>query len=58
LRYAIDPTKAERELGWFAREHFDSGLRKTIQWFIDNRDWWQPLREGRYAGERLGKVAA
>lgn len=54
LRYAIDPAKAERELGWKAQEDFESGLRKTVQWYIDNRAWWQPLRDKRYAGERLG----
>ena len=56
LRYAIDASKIERELGWHAQENFDSGLRKTIQWYVANRDWWQPLRAKRYAGERLGKV--
>jgi dTDP-glucose 4,6-dehydratase len=58
LRYAIDPAKIETELGWQAQEGFESGLRKTIRWYIDNADWWQPLRAGRYAGERLGKVGA
>lgn len=56
LRYAIDPTKAETELGWRAQEDFETGLRKTVQWYIDNRWWWQPLRDGSYAGERLGKA--
>jgi dTDP-glucose 4,6-dehydratase len=54
LRYALDPRKAERELGWSAQEDFDSGLGKTIDWFLDNEWWWRPLRDGRYAGERLG----
>jgi len=58
LRYAIDPTRAEAELGWRPREGFEQGLRKTIRWYIDNRDWWQPLRAARYAGERLGAVKA
>lgn len=58
LRYAINPAKAENELGWHARETFETGLRKTVQWYIENRDWWQPLRDSRYAGERLGKAAA
>ena len=53
-RYAIDPSKIERELGWRAAESFDSGLAKTIDWFLENEDWWRPIRDGRYAGERLG----
>ncbi|MBW3558839.1 MAG: dTDP-glucose 4,6-dehydratase [Proteobacteria bacterium] len=52
-RYAIDATKLETELGWRAQETFESGLRKTVQWYLDRRDWWEPLRS-RYAGERLG----
>ena len=55
-RYAIDATKLETELGWKAQEDFDSGIRKTVQWYLDNDWWWKPLREGRYAGERLGKA--
>ncbi len=58
LRYAIDPARAEAELGWRPRESFEQGLRKTVQWYIDNRAWWQPLRAARYAGERLGTVKA
>lgn len=54
LRYAIDATKIETELGWRAQETFETGLRKTIAWYLANRDWWQPLRDKRYAGERLG----
>ena len=56
LRYAIDATKIENELGWRARETFDTGLRKTIQWYMNNGDWWQPLRAMRYSGQRLGTV--
>ena len=52
-RYAIDATKLETELGWKAQEDFDSGIEKTVQWYLDNDWWWGPLREG-YAGERLG----
>jgi dTDP-glucose 4,6-dehydratase len=55
-RYAIDPSKMERELGWRAQESFESGLANTIDWFLANDWWWQPLRE-RYAGERLGRTA-
>jgi dTDP-glucose 4,6-dehydratase len=52
-RYAIDATKLETELGWRARENFDTGIKKTVQWYLDNEWWWQPLRE-RYDGQRLG----
>ncbi len=52
-RYAIDATKLEAELGWRAQEDFDSGIEKTVQWYLDNEWWWRPLRE-RYSGERLG----
>jgi dTDP-glucose 4,6-dehydratase len=52
-RYAIDATKLENELGWRAQENFDSGIEKTVQWYLDNAWWWQPLRKD-YDGERLG----
>ena len=52
-RYAIDASKLETELGWRALETFDSGIERTIRWYLDNRWWWQPLRE-RYDGQRLG----
>ena len=52
-RYAIDATKLEDELGWRAAENFDTGIEKTVQWYLDNEWWWQPLRE-RYSGQRLG----
>jgi dTDP-glucose 4,6-dehydratase len=55
-RYAIDPTKIETELGWRSQETFDTGLEKTIRWYLDNEAWWKPLRAGVYAGERLGLV--
>jgi dTDP-glucose 4,6-dehydratase len=54
-RYAIDATKITTELGWQALENFDSGIHKTVQWYLDNSWWWRPIREKRYAGERLGK---
>jgi len=53
-RYAIDASKIRRDLGWEPRETFDTGLRRTVDWYLDNRDWWQPLRDGVYAGDRLG----
>lgn len=54
MRYAIDATKTKRELGWRARESFDSGLEKTVRWYLDNRCWWERIRSGVYRGERLG----
>lgn len=56
-RYAIDPTKIERELGWGARHNFASGLTETVDWFLANEWWWRPIRDGKYGGERLGSVA-
>ena len=56
-RYAIDATKLENELGWRALENFDSGIEKTVQWYLDNEWWWRPLRD-KYDGERLGLVKA
>ena len=53
-RYAIDATKLETELGWKAQENFETGLRKTVQWYLDNKEWWMPLRKSVYSGERLG----
>lgn len=57
-RYAIDPSKIERELGWSPQESFESGLAKTVAWYLDREDWWGPLREERYSGERLGTGGA
>ena len=54
LRYAIDPAKLMTELGWKPKENFDTGIRKTVQWYLDNEWWWGPIRAGKYAGERLG----
>lgn len=56
-RYAIDATKIERELGWRPVETFDSGLSKTIDWYLANEAWWRPIRDKNYAGERLGQEA-
>jgi dTDP-glucose 4,6-dehydratase len=53
-RYAIDAGKLERELGWRASENFETGLRRTIAWYLDNEAWWRPLRERVYSGQRLG----
>ena len=53
-RYAVDAAKIKRDLGWMPLETFDSGLRKTVQWYLGNRDWWQVIRESRHSGNRLG----
>ncbi|NEW92333.1 dTDP-glucose 4,6-dehydratase [Rhodopseudomonas sp. BR0M22] len=53
-RYAIDASKVERELEWRAHYTFDDGLRQTVQWYLDNRTWWERVRSGVYRGERLG----
>lgn len=57
-RYAIDPTKIETELGWLAYETFETGLRKTVQWYLNHQEWWLPLRDKVYGGERLGLINA
>jgi dTDP-glucose 4,6-dehydratase len=57
LRYAIDPARICGELGWRPRETFESGLRKTVEWYLSNRSWWQAIRDNVYAGERLGVPA-
>lgn len=55
-RYAIDATRLESELGWKARETFETGIEKTVAWYLDNEWWWRPLRDKVYAGERLGSL--
>jgi len=57
-RYAIDAGKLENELGWRAEETFESGIEKTVLWYLKNEWWWRPLREKIYAGERLGLLKA
>jgi dTDP-glucose 4,6-dehydratase len=57
LRYAIDASKIMTDLGWEPRETFESGLRKTVEWYLANRSWWERIRSGVYRGERLGVVA-
>lgn len=53
-RYAIDPSKAEAEVGWRPTKVFEEALAETVRWYLDNEAWWRPIREGRYSGERLG----
>lgn len=57
LRYAIDSSKIERDLGWKPKECFETGLRKTVLWYIENKNWWEAVRSGKYRGERLGVIA-
>ena len=57
LRYAIDSAKVRRELNWRPRETFETGLEKTVRWYLDNPDWWGAIRSGKYRGERLGAIA-
>lgn len=54
LRYAIDASRIRKELAWEPRETFETGLRKTVQWYLSNREWWERVLDGRYCGERLG----
>jgi dTDP-glucose 4,6-dehydratase len=53
-RYAIDASRIRRDLGWAPEETFESGLAKTVRWYLDNRPWWERIRSGVYRGERLG----
>jgi dTDP-glucose 4,6-dehydratase len=57
-RYAIDASKLETELQWRAQETFQTGLDKTVRWYLSNEAWWAPLRSGIYGGERLGLALA
>ena len=50
MRYAIDPTKIETELGWEPKYNFDSGIQQTIQWYLDNQEWWKNILSGEYSG--------
>ena len=56
MRYAIDPTKIAGELGWEPQETFETGMDRTLAWYMDNEPWWRAIREGRYDGARLGGV--
>jgi dTDP-glucose 4,6-dehydratase len=53
-RYAIDASKLETDLGWRAQETFETGIKKTVRWYLEHTDWWEPLRNNVYRGERLG----
>jgi dTDP-glucose 4,6-dehydratase len=54
MRYAIDAMKIKQTLGWVPEETFDSGIRKTVEWYLDNERWWRRVQDGSYQGERLG----
>ncbi|WP_313048554.1 dTDP-glucose 4,6-dehydratase [Atlantibacter subterraneus] len=54
MRYAIDATKIKNDLGWVPEETFETGIEKTVHWYLDNKQWWQRVLDGSYAGERLG----
>jgi dTDP-glucose 4,6-dehydratase len=56
FRYAIDATKIEKELGWAPMESLETGVRKTIQWYLDNRTWWKSIQDNTYRQERLGVI--
>ncbi|MGP9552093.1 dTDP-glucose 4,6-dehydratase [Halomonas sp. AOP42-D1-22] len=57
VRYAIDASKMERELGWVPQETFETGLRKTVQWYLTNETWWKRVQDGSYQGQRLGSIS-
>jgi dTDP-glucose 4,6-dehydratase len=54
FRYAIDPSRMESELGWRPRRDLEAGLRQTVRWYLENREWWERVRSGAYRGERFG----
>ncbi len=54
FRYAIDASRIRKELGWQPQETFESGLKKTVQWYLDNENWWRSIQQRSYAGQRLG----
>jgi dTDP-glucose 4,6-dehydratase len=54
LRYAIDATKIKNTIGWVPAETFETGIRKTVEWYLDNENWWRRVQDGSYQGERLG----
>jgi len=55
-RYAVDATKLSSELGWRPQENFESGMARTVAWYIENESWWKAIRAGGYRGERLGLI--
>lgn len=57
VRYAIDANKIKQTLNWVPTETFETGMKKTVRWYLENRDWWQRVLDGRYQGERLGAAS-
>lgn len=57
FRYEIDPSRAEAALGWKAAHDFESGLAKTVDWYLNHKEWWEKIRSNRYQGQRLGTAA-
>lgn len=57
FRYEIDPSHAEQALDWKATHDFETGIRRTVQWYLDHRTWWEGIRARRYTGQRLGTKA-
>ena len=57
FRYAIDASKIRNELGWQPKEKFETGIEKTILWYLENREWWQSIKDNTYQQERLGVVS-
>lgn len=56
-RYAIDSSRIKNELGWSPSENFESGLEKTVDWYLEHENWWRKILDTRYAGERMGKIS-
>jgi dTDP-glucose 4,6-dehydratase len=57
MRYAIDASKIEKELGWKPEESFETGIRKTVEWYLTNNEWVKHVQDGSYQRERLGADA-
>ena len=55
-RYAVDSTKAGEQLGWEPVETFETGICRTVRWYLEQRDWVRDIEEGTYRGERLGSI--
>ena len=55
FRYAINAEKIQKELGWYPSESFESGIKKTIQWYLENKSWWRKIKDKKYNQERLGE---
>ena len=56
-RYAIDASKIKKDLGWSPQESFESGLQKTVQWFLENENWWKNILSGKYKMTRIGNIS-